>query len=65
MENWLLALLLKPFVAVIVLLVLHLSKLCVKRYVPESRIKDALLSPVFHRKKTSNGGSKVLLRAQR
>jgi uncharacterized membrane protein len=52
MENWLIALIVKPFVALIFLLALAGIRYLFVRYAPDSRIKRRLLLPVFHRKQS-------------
>ena len=54
MENWLLALIVKPFVAVAFLLAMYGLKQLFVRYVPESSLKRFLLLPVFKSKKTGH-----------
>lgn len=51
MENWLIALVLKPFVAVFLLFAIYCAKRAFVRYFPKSRIKSRLLLPVFNSKK--------------
>lgn len=52
MENWLLALVVKPFVAVALLLSLHGLKQLFIHLFPDSLVKSWLLLPVFKRKKS-------------
>lgn len=52
--EWMLAIIVKPFIAVVVLFGLYCARIGVKRYMPESRIKHVLLSPVFQRKQTTS-----------
>ena len=54
MEDWLLALFVKPFVAVILLLILAGLRALFVRYVPDSKLKRFLLIPVFKRKQTGH-----------
>lgn len=54
MEDWLLALFVKPFVAVILLLILAGLRALFVRYVPDSKLKRFLLVPVFKRKQTGH-----------
>ena len=54
MENWLIALILKPFVAVVVLFLLYCCRRAFARFCPESRLKRLLLTPVFKRQQTTD-----------
>ena len=53
MDNWLIALIAKPFIAVLMLLFFFGVKVLILKCIPESKFKNALLSPIsFNRKKT-------------
>lgn len=54
LDNWVLALIAKPFAAVLMLLFLYGVKVLILKCIPESRFKNVLLSPVFQRKKSGN-----------
>jgi hypothetical protein len=54
MENWLLALLVKPFVAVVAFFLLYCCRRAFARYCPDSRIKRLLLRPLFQRQEPAN-----------
>lgn len=53
MDNWLLALILKPFLAVLMLLAFFGIKVLVLKCIPESKFKNALLSPIRFKRKQS------------
>ena len=53
MESWLLALLVKPLVAVVLLLFLYWCKSMFDKHFPAGRIKALLLTPVFKSKQTT------------
>lgn len=50
MDNWLLALFIKPFIAAVFMLLILYFKYLFIRFFPESRIKRFLLLPAFKRK---------------
>ena len=51
MEYWLLALIVKPFAALVLLLTFAGMRYLFIKYLPESRFKRFLLLPVFKRQK--------------
>ena len=53
MDNWLLAFILKPFMAVLMLLFFFGVKVLILKCIPESKFKNALLSPISFRRKQS------------
>jgi hypothetical protein len=54
MDNWLIALILKPFIAVAILMLIYALKVLILKCIPESKFKNALLSPIFNGKKSRN-----------
>lgn len=51
MTDWIIALLLRSFFAAVLLCLLHVVRVIIDRHLPESKLKRALLLPVFKRNK--------------
>jgi hypothetical protein len=50
MDNWLLALFFKPFFAALLLCLLYAIKAVFTHYLPDSKFKQVLLTPLFKSK---------------
>jgi len=65
MDNWLLAMILKPFMAVAMLMFFWGVKVLILKCIPESKFKNALLSPIsFKRKQSGDSGELLTLKGK-